>query len=216
MPMDASNKFNHKLLIMVGALAIVLGGVLSLLNYQKYDKANKELVSQKKELASLIVEIEETRRKLAQYDQEKTEFAKVMFSERDVPAFLDSISQFAAQDNVQIVNMKTQNFQQVIVPKEISENMMGYRLNSNREANDAAIRQQNIERIMTLSAMPIQIRIKGEFESLLSFFSQLESYKQLLSISRMKINSQQDYPILDCDFTVKIYSLMNLKDLSQR
>ncbi len=206
------------LVIFLCVVAVMGTGALLYKNYTDYLQVQNTYDQAKQDLEKLKIDIETTKRLLDKYEKEKQEFSKLLFSERDVPAFLDSISKFAALADVHLTNMKTKYFQQVVVPQNTARALAGtlgnrYRSTNNQQTDP----QQDLQRVLTLSAMPIDIQVKGEFAALLKFFNQLEAYKQLLSVSAIEIKSNyNDYPTLSCNFTLKIYSLMTLEELKRK
>jgi len=58
-------------------------------------------------------------------------------------------------------------------------------------------------------AMPIDIKVAGEFEPLVDFLIYLEKHRQLITLSDVEIRVRR-YPLLECSFILKIYSMQEL------
>ncbi|MCA9406051.1 MAG: type 4a pilus biogenesis protein PilO [Candidatus Omnitrophica bacterium] len=174
----------------------------------KVEKALQQKVAQRDELENEIARVEEM---LVKMERERRDFEKYLFQERDIPAFLDEISKFANDSLVSIIDMQTKNFRQVVVPTEY------YQRNKKlTQAQVNQLREQQKENVLTLAAMPIQIKVEGTFSALVDFLDQLQNYEQLINISSVDIQAQKKYPKLNCNFTLSIYSLKSLEDLKRR
>lgn len=174
----------------------------------------REFNDEQKRFSALKAEIAQIESELARYEREKDDFAKMLFDERDVPAFLDEIAKYAKKSSVNIIDMKTQRFHQVRVPKDVAD-VRHANKNLDRQITEQQKRDE-MTRAFTLSAMPIQIKIKGTFASFVQFLDQLQDYKQLLNIANVEIQTSKDYPVLECQFTIRIYSLKTLAELQLR
>ena len=164
------------------------------------DEAENHRIAKKKEIDTI-------RDRLENFDREKKELSRYLFEERDIPAFLDQISQYAKQTEVGIVNMQTRSFQQVQVSDEFKKQKYG-------EVKQAEpISKETLDRVLTLSAMPIDIQLKGTYENVVKFLDHLQDYTQLISVSRLEMRRAGDYPILSSSFTLRIYSLKALSEL---
>jgi Tfp pilus assembly protein PilO len=102
----------------------------------------------------------------------------------------------------------------VDIPKEIEDSRYANVSLNNQIADQQ--KQEEIKQALTLSAMPIQVRVKGGFASFVQFLDHLQDYKQLLNIANVEIQSTTDYPLLDCQFTIRIYSLKTLAELKRK
>ena len=198
-------------------LLIALGlGALLAQSYYLYQEAQKdfelkqrELESVKKENALLIASIEK-------FQKEQEDFKQYLFSERDVPAFLDGLAESAGKSEVSVIDMQTQRFQTVDVPEEVKSTKSVFKEKSKEStAEAAAAAALRREQTLTLAAMPIRISIKGTFASVVNFLNELEGYKQLLTVSNVEINNRREYPILSCQFMLRIYSLKTLAELKE-
>lgn len=160
---------------------------------------------------ALEKEIEQVKVLLNKFETEKQEFAKLLFDERDVPAFLDQISKFASDTEVNLIDMRTQSFRTVEVPKDFRESSGITRMRDNR--TEAQMKEERKKQVVTLAAMPINIKVQGNFSSLVKFLYSLQYYEQLISINRVEILATQNYPILECNFMLNIYSLKTLEQM---
>jgi len=184
--------------------------------YHDAKEALQGLDVQNNKLANLDKEIEISKNSVDQLKEEQEEFKKLLFNERDVPSFIDGLSHSAKQSSVLIMDMKTQRFSQIIVPKEMrSANSLEVKRSYDDFDDDKKPdRSADLQNTLTLASMPIHIKIHGAFDAIIHFLNFVENYRQLLTISNVEIQRDRSYPQLDCNFILKIYSLENLKDLS--
>ncbi len=184
------------------------------MQYTQLTKVQYQWEAEKQNLISLKTEIAGIEKSIERYEKEKEDFSKLLFNERDVPAFLDDISKYAKEASVTIIDMKTQQFYQVDVPKEIVDARYANQGLNNQIADQQ--KQEEIKQALTLSAMPIQVRVKGGFASFVQFLDHLQDYTQLLNIANVEIQTTSEYPLLDCQFTIRIYSLKTLEELKRK
>jgi Tfp pilus assembly protein PilO len=186
---------------------------------QGYYAAKHALVtlnSQKRHLSSLNVDIETTRGSIDRLKAEQEEFKKLLFNDRDVPAFIDGLSHSAAKYAVYIMDMKTQRFSQIVIPKDMTSVNNVERRHAYEDFEDDNKKDPKVEfkDRLTLAAMPIHIKIHGTFPAIVNFLNSVENDRQLLTVSNVEIvRNTTDYPQLNCEFILKIYSLEKLKDI---
>ncbi|MCA9407979.1 MAG: type 4a pilus biogenesis protein PilO [Candidatus Omnitrophica bacterium] len=185
---------------------------LAIYNYKEYLETDQNYQNQKVKLNETLDEIEEIKELLERYDQEKEEFSQYLFEERDIPGFLDTISQYAKEADINVVDMKTKRFQKVVLPDTV-EKKNQYMAKKKSSVEEKQEEQERMKRIWTLAAMPIDVEIDGAFDAIGNFFSKLEENKQLINVSNLEINRNKKYPELESQFTIKIYSLKTLEDL---
>ncbi len=201
--------------IVICAMIALILGIIAMNRYQSSIAVLNDFDEQKEHLKNLKKEIEQTQLSLEKLKKEQEEFKKTLFDERDVPAFLDGISNSAAKSSVHVMEMKTQQFSAVIVPKEmidINQQVSKVKFVDDNKQNSAKPEIYLSERL-TLASMPIRIKINGTFEAIVSFLSSIENYRQLLTVSNVEISITQNYPQLTCEFNLRIYSLKTLKDI---
>lgn len=206
------NKSKIKLIFVIIVVFITLGlGVYCVSAYQSFHEAKANAEAKKEELVHAKAEIADIEKSIKQFEAEKEEFAQYLFKEQDIPAFIDGISQYAEEASIDITNMKTMRFQAVNRPATRSANIQKKnRRRSNQEET------MSVEKMLTLAAMPIQVSVKGTYQSFVDFLDRMEDFKQLLTISSVEIASGRDYPELKCDFTLKIYSFKTLDELARQ
>jgi hypothetical protein len=172
--------------------------------FMAYEETYGLLEIEEARLAKVTSEIAEIKASIEDFQKEKAEFAALLFDERDVPAFLDQVSTFAQQASVGIVDMKTKIFRPVVVPKDLAEESKNSR-NLSKQV-EAQKKHDDMMKAMTLSAMPIHIRVKGTFASFVQFLDYFQEYKQLVNINNVEIKAA-DYPMLESEFIIHIYAL---------
>lgn len=168
------------------------------------------------EISKIKREVAEIEEMLNTYKKERREFQTYLFQEKDIPGFLDGLSGFAQSAGINIVDMKTSRFQEVRVPEEIQD---GQSVLMKKKLNDSnpEITKKEMGRMLTLASMPINIKISGPYGSIVNFYRHLENFKQLISIGNIEIAAANNaYPNLQCDFTLKIYSLKTLDELKDK
>ncbi len=208
------NKIKKVALTICSAAVLIIGG-LTYLNVNALFKTRNQWILKSHELAKVKNDVEEIQRLMNFYKKEKSEFQKYLFQEKDIPGFLDGLSGFAQSAGINIIDMKTSKFQEVKVPEEIEEGQSELVRRKLNKSSDELTKEE-MERMLTLAAMPINIQINGPYESIVNFYRHLESFKQLISIGNIEIATANNaYPVLQCDFTLKIYSLKTLEELKE-
>ncbi|HBR14531.1 MAG TPA: hypothetical protein DD723_03175 [Candidatus Omnitrophica bacterium] len=201
----------RKIAFIVSLIIISAFIALEVSQYKAFVQAENEWQQKTRELTFVREEIVQIEKLIVDYEKDKEAFEELLFTERDIPAFLDEISKFAKMDHVNLVDMQTQRFYQVPMPEEAVKQSKFASGARNSPVTDAEKEQQK-ENILTLSAMPIDVKLEGEFVDLANFLGRLQEYKQLTNISDVDIILTGDYPKLSCQFTVNIYSLKTLED----
>jgi len=203
-----------KTVIFVCVIFTVALSALAYRQYIDYVRLKEKEKAQQDELVAVKAEIRQIEESLKLYEKEKEDFQQYLFSERDVPAFLEEISKHAQQSVVNVVDMKTRKFQEVKVPEDLTaQSKMGKKQKSQTQAQDS---KADVNRVFTLAAMSITVKVEGVYSALIKFLGALEEYKQLITISNLEIVSGRYYPTLQCGFTLKIYSLKTLEELQQK
>lgn len=189
---------------------------ISINNGREYFAAKDRYEQKQNELKQVEDEIAMIKKKIALYEQEKKEFEEYLFKEQDIPAFLDDISRMAKETSVNISDMKTKSFTAVQTPIETNRAKARVIQNRKTKQQDQLSEQNQLKRMLTLAAMPINMKIEGEFEALLNFFNSIEGFKQLVTVNEVEIVSGKDYPVLKCEYTLKIYSLKTLSEIETK
>ncbi|MCC6759163.1 MAG: type 4a pilus biogenesis protein PilO [Candidatus Omnitrophica bacterium] len=199
--------------ISVCVAAVIAIGYWTFLNVTELLKVRNQWITKSHELMKVKHDIAEIERLMSFYNKEKAEFQKYLFQEKDIPGFLDGLSGFAQSAGINIVDMKTSKFQAVKVPEALEDSQSELaRRKMTQNANE--LTKEEMSRMLTLAAMPITIKISGPYESIVNFYRHLEGFKQLISIGNIDIAAANNsYPTLQCDFTLKIYSLKTLEEL---
>lgn len=191
---------------------VVLGlfGVMLYWQYDEYETNVRQKQTAEQELDALEREINEIEEMLVRYEKEKDIFSSYLFDERDIPSFLDDISGSAKETNVNITDMRTQKFHRVDVPEEVSRR----RASANRgDKSEEQLQKERMERVLTLSAMPIRVGIEGDFMAIARFLEKLQDYEQMVNVSEIEITRTKEYPLLKSRFVIRIYSLKTLAEL---
>ncbi len=207
----------NKIVIFCVCAFIVMLLVQSFNKHLDYTEVEQKWTAKKDQLAKVEANIAEFKQYIEQYETEKEEFDKYLFSEQDIPSFLDEISAYAGSTEVKIIDMKTQRFKAVTTAKGVSTPQAFIaKKRKARKTREKFKSQSDVKRILTLAAMPIKIKVEGTFSSFMEFFNYLDEFKQLITISNIEMASGREYPSLKCDFTLKIYSFKTLEELEYK
>ena len=184
----------------------------------RYSLARESLAALQQQedlLRRLNKDIIETKNSIEKFKKEQDEFRKLLFDERDVPAFLDGISDSAAKSLVYVMEMKTQQFREVQIPQKSSDSHKLARARVYEDFDNQKFQdpKNELNEMLTLAAMPINIKVQGTFEAIVNFLNSIEGYRQLLTVSNVEITTGINYPQLTCNFTLRIYSLKKLNDI---
>jgi len=204
-----------RITISVCVAVVIAIGYWTFLNVSDLLKVRNQWIAKSHEVMKVKSDVAEIERLMSFYRKEKTEFQRYLFQEKDIPGFLDGLSGFALSAGINIVDMKTSKFQAVKVPEALEDSQSELaRRKMNQSLNEQQLTKDEMSRMLTLAAMPITIKINGPYESLVNFYRHLEGFKQLISIGNIDIAAVNNaYPTLQCDFTLKIYSLKTLEEL---
>jgi len=178
--------------------------------YREHLIVRNKMEENKIELQETEAEIEMITQYIEEYNTEKEEFEKYLFSEQDIPAFLDGLAEIATKSSVNILDMKTQRFRAVKTSQSLEASKS--ELQRRRKAKKKNVQ---VKKTTTLAAMPIRIRIEGNYGALIKFFDRLEEFEQLLSVSDINITRGGEYPTIKCNFNLKIYSFKTLEEVAQ-
>lgn len=203
---------NIAISVCVAAIAVFAG--IGVNAYLTYEEVREQKALKETELAEVKAQIQDLKETFEMFEREREEFEGMLFSEKDVPAFLDGISKFAEKASVSVMDMKTMRFQEVRYPGDegtVRDLHSRQNKTGKKEAEDDP--KVKAEKIFTLAAMPISFKVEGTYSDFIRFLGHLEDFKQLLTISNVEIATDKNYPILKCAFTLKIYSFKTLEEL---
>jgi hypothetical protein len=179
---------------------------LAVFNYYRYSESVKGFTKKNSHLMTLEKDAKDLQKFIQEYKEEKARLEKILFSDKDIATFLDQISGFANNAKVTIKDMKAQKFQKVKSVAELEGNIKPARTQADGKKEETG---------PTLSALPIKMTVEAEFEPLIGFLISLEKYRQLLTLSDVRIERKGSYPALDCKFTLRLYSLKELAELGK-
>lgn len=175
-------------------------------NFNNCFEIEKKGVIREEHLSQLKNDVKDLSRLIQTHKEEKEKFQKILFNDRDVAVFLEEIPRLAKSSKVKILSMKAKKFIRVQPPAEsreaVSSSAQKKTSGGNKEEEKGPI----------LSALPIDIKIEGEFKSIVDFLIYLEKYKQLLTLSNIDIKIQ-NYPLLKSSFTLNLYSLKDIEEI---
>lgn len=193
--------------------SVILGLVIfyTVQNNQLYS-LQQQKENLKSDLVNLRNYIAQTNESIEWYQKEQEDLAKFFVKEQDAPAFLEKITNYAKQASVMVADAKIQPFYQVNVKKNEED-----ALYIQRELNNPDEKKKDaLKKALTLTAMPVEVRAKGRFTALVKFIDLLQDNQPFLNVVRLEIKSTAEYPLLDCQMTVCIYSLKTLADWKRK
>lgn len=192
-----------KWLFIAGGIIFTLFLILSVCyKFSTYEKLKKSIKIKEIRVSKLEEDIRNMYVLLEKYEKEKAEFNKLLFKKRDIPAFLKKISAFAKKSRIDVVSLKRGRFSKV----KFAETIEVLPELSKRKISKEKKKKKRKKEEIVLTYLPINVHVKGKFENLVDFLIYLEKYRQLLTLTNVKIK-RKNYPILDCEFVIKIYSL---------
>jgi hypothetical protein len=175
-------------------------------HYHTYTTLKKRFEQKNYRLTNLEGDIRKLNTLLANYKEEREQLEPLLFSDKDIASFLDKISDFAKTAKIKIVDMKTQRFSAIALPPEIKASV------SAKEKEKLAKGAQE-KAGPELVFIPINMVIEAPFERIFDFLISLEQYRQLLTLSNVGIRLGA-YPLLNCHFTLRLYSLRQLEEIT--
>ena len=194
------NKYSSKKFkILAGGVCIIftLAGLgVVYFFFAKYQDSIKKLSLYRQKAKALAEELENLDELLAKYKKDKQHFEGILFKDKDIPLFLEGVSALSKRFNIKITDIKTQPIRRVKAEEEIPRRRMAKKTQEREKP--------------TLLFTPLSLRVKGRFANLVDFLLALERYRQLLSLTEVKIKTK-NYPLLESSFSLNLYSLKSLK-----
>lgn len=203
------NKFSAKTITSFGiglCVAVTIAGVALLgVGYRAYYQTQKQLKAKYARASSLEQDIRQLTQLVQKYAQERQRFEALLFSEKDIATFLNNMSEFTKAAQVKIKEMRAQHLTVVEIPAEMASGMNPiYQKQFNQQGTDQP-------QGPTLAYLPITMVIEARFDRMVNFLIALEKYRQLLTLSNVDISRGMKYPLLDCKFTLRLYSLKQIE-----
>lgn len=133
------------------------------------------------------------------YKKDIKHFESLLFTEKDVAAFLVGISGSSKQYNIKIKEMMALQVETVKVKDPLAP----------KDPRPAASSNAKDDEGLFLMSTPYKLRIAGETNNVFDFMSDLEKSKQLLTLSDFSILGRT-YPEIQVEFRLDLYSLGGL------
>lgn len=189
----------------VSFCALITLGLIGLVAaaYSGYAGSKKQLDEKNRQLSSLEKDVKQLEKSLEDFKNERKKLEALLFTDKDIAAFLEGIAEFARKAQIKITDMQTQRAEPV---KEI-QGATGPAALANPQSKPLPGPQ--------LAALPINMTIEAPFTQIVNFLISLEKYRQLLTLSNISIE-RRTYPTLSCKFTLRLYSLKKLEEIYQR
>jgi Tfp pilus assembly protein PilO len=212
MPLIKQNKFNItpeavKLIgLSICAVFTLACFILFGFYYHSYIQSQEKFKRENSRLVALEEDVQNLKELLKSSKGEREKLEVLLFTDRDIATFLDQIGDFAKKSQVKIAEMRAQKMVEVRPPEEISGNPPS----ANRD-----FAQGKEEKGPTLTFMPINMNIEGKFEWIIDFLFSLEKYRQLLTLSNVDI-MRSKYPLINCKFILRLYSLKQIEEITKK
>ena len=173
-------------------------------SYNRYLNEKRQLKQRESDLLQSRKDMQNLEELLRDYKEERGRFSKILFSDRDIATFLEEFGEFAKKAEVKIQDMKVQGFREVSLWDEAEKSSLRYRQSSytGKKENEG----------VSLRAMLINVVVQGNFNHIMDFLLFLERYRQLLTLSNVRIQ-RRTYPVLECGFNLSLYSLKQLEEI---
>jgi len=205
-----SNRFNISTnsVRFIGILICIVSTLIFLFligfSYSRYSNQKGQLKQSQAQLLNAQEDMQNLEELLRGYKQERERFSKLLFSDRDIATFLEEFGDFAKKAQVKIMDMKVQGFREVSLWDEAEKSSLRYRQSSytGKKENEG----------VSLRAMLINVVVQGNFNHIMDFLLFLERYRQLLTLSNVRIQ-RRTYPVLECGFNLSLYSLKQLEEI---
>ena len=176
--------------------------------YFKHNKLLKAISLQKRRIEKLQKDLRNSERLLLHYQQEISRFRKLLFTDRDVATFLEEMSTMAKKSKVRIVDITTYNIRRVLPEEREIEKLQ-------RRGRKSKKKTSQKMPMLSLAMLPMKVKIKSEFKNIVKFLLYLEKYRQLLTLSDVKISLSR-YPLLDSQFNLRLYSIRSIKEIEEK
>ena len=166
-----------------------------------YHKASVVLRKAKAQQALLEKDLADLKTGIGRFQQEREKFEALLFTQKDIPAFLDEMAGFARNSKVSIVDLTTRALTKVAIPDEVTSGVS--------EIARAKMMDRNDKEQPAIVYLPIQITLKGRFAGIVDFLNRLERYRLLTALTDVTMEVKE-YPNIQCSLTVNIYSLKDV------
>ena len=141
---------------------------------------------------------------IERYNQQLNVAKELIFTRKDIAAFLGDFSGFAKENKLIPVQMKALEIKPVPTSNDSEETVTKLQKEKTQKENKD-------EELLRLLMLPANVKIKGEYPRIINFLTSLENYKQLLTISNVKMQISSDgYPDLETEFTLRLYTMNEL------
>jgi Tfp pilus assembly protein PilO len=191
--------------VVVCVLIIIVGFLFFGYSYRRFAVTRAEYTKLQWTLAQRLRAYKNLETLISKFEEEKQRFETFLFTDRDVATFLDEFSQFAKESKIEIFRIRAQK--QRPVPEAETRQKLPATMKRRGQS-----RQEQEEEPIGLLMLPMQIGIRGDFLSTVQFLIKLEQYRQLLTVSDVKIEiSREGYPFLDTNFLLRLYSISSFE-----
>lgn len=193
-----SSKLSKGICITICIISTVFLTSFLFFSYIKYIDAQKDISLQKERFKKLETDRRDLNYLLKGYAKDIARFETILFKGKDIPLFLERLSESSKKFNVRITDIKA------LPPQRVKKEEEAQRFKKRASKNDEA----EAEAILALQAIPFDLKIKGRFEDIVKFLLSLERHRQLLTLRNVKIKISK-YPLLESNFRLDLYSLQS-------
>ncbi len=186
---------NHQVARAMLILFLLIGLVGS---YYFISERQKSLQQQSIVASSQIKQLEEDKEYMDTYFQRYEnildEFKQVLFRERDIPLFLNGISDISQENNVTVASIRNLPEKKITINKKQS---------TSKKLKQATFQEDDMS--LTIAITPLRVQVKGALDNILSLLDALEQSKQLLVISDFTF--RRKCPEMASSFQINLYGL---------
>ncbi|HOD12765.1 MAG TPA: hypothetical protein PLO93_02325 [Candidatus Omnitrophota bacterium] len=136
---------------------------------------------------------------MAEHQKDIKRFESLLFTEKDIAAFLEGISVSSKQYNVKPKEMTALQAEIVKVKDPLAP----------KDVRPTSSRDAQADEGLYLMATPYKLRVSGETENVFDFMTSLEKNRQLLTLSDFLVSGRM-YPEIQVEFRLDLYSLGGL------
>ena len=180
-------------------------GAFAYIQYDQLSQVQWQASAQKESMVKLKTDIARLEKSVEWYQKEQNDYFKFFLKQEDVSRYIKDISAYAQQSSITVVDIKPLPHYPMNLPRDMADPQEG-KFSLNRKPAQS-IHNDESGKGLELSAVPIDLHIKGDFASLVRFLNHLQDQNQRLHIVKLNIQRIAEYPVLDCQVTVRLFGL---------
>lgn len=142
------------------------------------------------------------------YNQQLELAKKLIFTDKEIELFLQDFANFSSQTGMMPVRIMSRQLTRVPMEPESKEasKATGKEVTQRKKAKEKKV-------LDSILMLPLTITLQGEYPAAVKFLANLEQYKQLLTVSELKVSpSRKGYPELELNFVLRLYTMGRLEE----